>query len=41
MPGGIADADYITGPTCLLNWRIKTIDEVNHHRVRHEATAFT
>jgi hypothetical protein len=39
--GGISTANYITGPTYLLNWGIKTTDKVNHARVRAEAIAFT
>jgi Peptidase family M28 len=39
--GGIPDANYITGPTYLLNWGITTTDKVNHRRVRAEAIAFT
>ena len=39
--GGIADANYITGPTYLLNWGITTIDQVNHYAIRAQAIAFT
>jgi hypothetical protein len=39
--GGMPDANYITGPTYLLNWGIKTLDRANHNRVRAEAIAFT
>jgi len=39
--GGIPDANYITGPTYLLNWGIKTVDRCDHRRVRREAIAFT
>ena len=34
-------ANYITGPTYLLNWGITTTDKVNFSRVRAEAIAFT
>jgi hypothetical protein len=37
--GGMPTANYITGPTYLLNWGITTTDKVN--RVRAEAIAFT
>lgn len=39
--GGLPDANYITGPTYLLNWGITTIDKLDFHRVRREAIAFT
>jgi hypothetical protein len=39
--GGMPDANYITGPTYLLNWGIKTVDKVDHRRLRAEAIAFT
>jgi hypothetical protein len=39
--GGISDANYIAGPTYLLNWGITTIDKVDLNRVRAEAIAFT
>jgi hypothetical protein len=39
--GGIPVANYITGPTYLLNWGIKTIDKVDLKRARKEAIAFT
>ena len=39
--GGMPDANYITGPTYLLNWGIKTVDRADHVRVRTEAIAFT
>ena len=39
--GGVPDANYITGPTYLLNWVIKTVDKVDHRRLRAEAIAFT
>lgn len=39
--GGISDANYITGPTYLLNWGIETVSRCNHRRVRAESIAFT
>jgi hypothetical protein len=39
--GGMPDANYITGPTYLLNWGIETTDKVSFRRVRAEAIAFT
>jgi hypothetical protein len=39
--GGMPDANYITGPTYLLNWGIKTVDRCDHRRLRAEAIAFT
>ena len=39
--GGMPDANYITGPTYLLNWGITTADKVDLKRVRAEAIAFT
>jgi len=38
---GIADANYITGPTYLLNWGIDTVRRTNFDRARNEAIAFT
>jgi hypothetical protein len=37
----IPTANYITGPTHLLNWGITTIDKLDFDRVRAEAIAFT
>jgi len=39
--GGMPTANYITGPTYLLNWGITTADKVDHRRVRAEAIGFT
>jgi len=39
--GGMPTANYITGPTYLLNWGITTSDKVDLRRVRTEAMAFT
>jgi peptidase M28-like protein len=39
--GGIPDANYITGPTYLLNGGIKTIDKIDFTRMRNEGIAFT
>ena len=39
--GGMPTANYITGPTYLLNWGITTTDKVDFSRVRTEAIAFT
>ncbi len=38
--GKISDANYITGPTYLLNWGITTADKLDFNRVRAEAIAF-
>ena len=34
-------ANYITGPTYLLNWGITTTDKVSFSRVRAQSIAFT
>ena len=39
--GGLPTSNYITGPTYLLNWGIKTTDKVDFKRVRAESIAFT
>jgi hypothetical protein len=39
--GGMPDANYITGPTYLLNWGIKTVHKCDHRQLRAEAMAFT
>ena len=39
--GGISDANYIAGPTYLLNWGIETVSRCDHKRVRKQAIAFT
>jgi hypothetical protein len=39
--GGVPDANYITGPTYLLNGGIKTTDKIDFTRMRAEAIAFT
>ena len=39
--GHIADANFITGPTYLLNWGITTKDKCDHAQVRRQAMAFT
>jgi hypothetical protein len=39
--GGIPNANYITGPTYLLNGGINTIDKIDFSRMRNEAIAFT
>lgn len=39
--GAIPTANYITGPTYLLNWGIPTIDKLDLHRMRAEAISFT
>ena len=39
--GKLADANYITGPTYLLNWGITTSDKLDFHRMRAQAIAFT
>ena len=38
---GLADANYITGPTYLLNWGIKTTDKLDFERIRTQAVGFT
>ncbi|HWE11426.1 MAG TPA: hypothetical protein VG325_18905 [Solirubrobacteraceae bacterium] len=38
--GGIADANYITGPTYLLNAGMKTTDKVDYGRLRGKAMGF-
>jgi hypothetical protein len=40
-PRAISDANYITGPTYLLNWGISTIDKLNHNAIRSQAIGFT
>jgi len=39
--GDIPTANYITGPTYLLNWGITTMDKLDFDRMRAEAIAFT
>src|SRR6185369_7215645 len=39
--GGIPTANYITGPTYLLNWGVTITDKVDFDRIRAEAIAFT
>jgi hypothetical protein len=39
--GGMPDANYITGPTYLLNWGISTVERCDHRHLRAEAIAFT
>jgi hypothetical protein len=39
--GAIPTANYITGPTYLLNWGIPTIDKLDLRRMRAEAISFT
>jgi hypothetical protein len=39
--GGIATADYITGPTYLLNAGVDTLHRVDIDRVRRTAIGFT
>lgn len=39
--GALPTANYITGPTYLLNWGIPTIDKLNVGLMRREAIAFT
>lgn len=39
--GGIPTANFITGPTYLLNWGISTTDKVDFPLVRRQAMAFT
>jgi hypothetical protein len=39
--GGIPTANYITGPTYLLNWGIPTIGKLDVRLMRREAISFT
>ena len=39
--GGVPDANYITGPTYLLNGGFKAVDKIDFIRMRSEAIAFT
>ncbi|HEY2438991.1 MAG TPA: hypothetical protein VGI07_02105 [Solirubrobacteraceae bacterium] len=39
--GGVADANYITGPTYLLNAGMKTTDKVDYTQLRRKAMSFT
>ena len=39
--GGVPDANYITGPTYLLNGGFKTTDKIDFAQMRGEAIAFT
>jgi hypothetical protein len=39
--GKLPTANYITGPTYLLNWGIPTIDKLDVDQMRREAIAFT
>ena len=39
--GGIADANYISGPTYLLNWGITTTDKLDFRAIRRQSIAFT
>jgi hypothetical protein len=39
--GRIPTANYITGPTYLLNWGVTTADKVDYDRMRRETIAFT
>jgi hypothetical protein len=39
--GGMPDANYITGPSYLLNWGITTRDKIDVQRMRAESIAFT
>jgi hypothetical protein len=39
--GAIPTANYITGPTYLLNWGIPTLDKLDVHRMRAEAISIT
>ena len=39
--GDIPTSNYITGPTYLLNWGIRTSDKVDLKRLRREAIGFT
>jgi hypothetical protein len=38
---GVPTANYITGPTYLLNWGIPTIDKLSVELMRREAVSFT
>ena len=38
--GGVPNANYITGPTYLLNGSIRTIDKIDFTRMRNETIAF-
>lgn len=39
--GALPDANFITGPTYLLNWGIPTVDKLDIARMRREAMSFT
>ena len=39
--GALPTANYITGPTYLLNWGIPTLDKLDVALMRREAIAFT
>ncbi len=39
--GGMPDANFIAGPTYLLNWGVTTTDKVDLTRVRAQSIAFT
>jgi hypothetical protein len=39
--GRLPTANYITGPTYLLNWGISTIDKLDLQQMRREAISFT
>lgn len=39
--GALPTANYITGPTYLLNWGIATVDKLDVGRMRREAMSFT
>jgi hypothetical protein len=39
--GAVPTANYITGPSYLLNWGISTIDKLDIARMRREAISFT
>jgi hypothetical protein len=39
--GALPTANFITGPTYLLNWGIPTVDKLDVRRMRAEAIAFT
>ena len=39
--GAIPTANYITGPSYLLNWGIPMTDKVDVARMRREAISFT
>ncbi|HEY1590853.1 MAG TPA: hypothetical protein VGF81_03615 [Solirubrobacteraceae bacterium] len=39
--GALPTANYITGPTYLLNWGIPTIDKLDVRQMRREAISFT